>query len=144
MFYGELQGFVKEPANYFFYKNHLFLKESTYPYLNKDHQLMIGDKIFTEGSNPAIDQFYLSRLNEYKSLFKEKTISLKISCQYEARTMGGVKEDILLQMFESDQSFIFLASKEIHMMTRKDRMLHYVSDFMFSKAFFLDLQFKAN
>ena len=145
-FLGNIQGFVKETSNFFFYHNHLFLKESTYPYLSQqNHELMVGNKISKEGANQAIEQFYGTRLNDYKTIFKEKIRSFKISCQYQAQTMGTVKEDIVLHMMESDKSLIFLASKEIHITTRKDRLLRYVSDFMLSKEFFqTDLQFSPN
>ncbi|MHB8481777.1 MAG: hypothetical protein ACYDBV_03425 [Nitrospiria bacterium] len=145
-FHENIQGFVKEPANYFFYKNQLFLKESTYPYLNKNHRLMVGDQVPEEESDQAIDHFYANRLDLYKKTFNGKINSFKISCQYQGQTMGAVKEDLLLNVMESEKSFIFLASKEIHMMTRKkDQALRYISDFMFSKEFFeKNLQFSPN
>ncbi len=145
-FYTELSGYVKEPANYFFFRNRLFLKESTYPFLNKSHQSIVGDKIFTEGVNQALDQFYNTQLQEYQKVFNGKSVSFKISCQYRLQTMGHNKEEVLLHLFETDKSFIFLADKKIHLATRKkDSVLRFVSRFMMNKAFFREgLHFKPN
>jgi hypothetical protein len=145
-FFMELSGYVKEPANYFFFRNYLFLKESTYPFLNKSHQSIVGDKILTEGVNQALDQFYDTQLKEYQKVFNGKSDSFKIICQYRLQTMGNNKEEVLLHLFETDKSFIFLADKTLHLATRKrDSTLRFVSRFMMSKAFFREgLHFKPN
>jgi hypothetical protein len=145
-FYQELSGYVKEPANYFFFRSRLFLKESTYPFLNKSHQSIVGDNIFTEGVNQALDQFYDTQLQEYQKVFNGKSDLFKITCQYRLQTMGSSKEEVLLHLFETDKSFIFLADKKIHLATRKkDSVLRFVSRFIMSKAFFREgLHFKPN
>jgi hypothetical protein len=144
-FYGNLQGYVKEPANYFFFNDRLFLKESTYPYINKDQFTLIGEKKMKTGADQALDQFYQERLKEYRKMFNERVKTFKVSCEYPPQTMGRVKEDIVLSMMETEDSILFLADKHIHMVMRKDNSLRYVSDFSFSKAFFREqLHFKPN
>ena len=144
-FYGYLSGYVKEPANYFFYNNRLFLKESTYPYISKEQFTLIGEKKMRTGADQVLDQFYQERLKEYRKIFNERVKSFKISCEYPPQTMGRVKEDVVLNMMETEDSILFLADKHIHMVMRKDNSLRYVSDFSFSKAFFREqLHFKPN
>ncbi|MFI5303935.1 MAG: hypothetical protein ACHQYP_03975 [Nitrospiria bacterium] len=144
-FYQNFQGYVKEPSNYFFYNNRLIFKESTFPFVNKENITVIGEKKMNGGANQVLDQYYQDRLRMYQDLFKEKIKTYKINCDYPPQTMGRVREDLFLNLMESDNSFIALADKHFHMVMRKDESLRYISDFSFSKSFFREqLHFKPN
>lgn len=144
-FYLNLQGFVKEPTNYFFYNNHLFLKESTFPYINKSKQTVVGTREMKGGANQALDQYYQDQIKNYQAMFDGRIKTYKISCEYPPQTVGRVREELVLNMMESNDSIIFLADKYFHMVIRKDDSIRYVSDFSFSKAFFREqLHFKPN
>jgi len=144
-FYRNLQGYVKEPANYFFYNNRLFLKESTYPYINKEQVIQIGTEKVKGGADRLLDQFYQDRLTEYRKRFAGQVKVYQIRCEYPPQPMGRIREDVQLNLMESADSLLFLADKRFHMIMRKDDTLRYVSEFAFSKAFFRQqLQFKEN
>lgn len=144
-FYRNLQVYVQEPSNFFYHKNKLFLKESTYPYINQDQYTVIGAEKMKGGADLALDHFYQNRLHEYLQKFDGRVKTFKIVCEYPPRSMGRVKEEVLLNMMESKNSITFLADKQFHMVMRKDSSLRYISDFSFSKAFFREeLQFKSN
>jgi hypothetical protein len=144
-FYRDLQIYVQEPANYFYYKNKSFLKESTYPFINQDQFTVIGAEKMKGGADLALDRFYQVRLKEYLKLFNGQMKTFKITCEYPPQSLGRVKEEVLLNILESKDSFVFLADKQFHMVMRKDNSLRYVSDFSMSKAFFREeLQFKTN
>lgn len=145
MFYKLLQVHSIGPENYFFLNDHLFLKEQTYPYFLKEGKSIVGKETLTAGADPALDRFYQDRLEFYRKAFQNQIVSYHILCDYPPTELGRVKENLLLHVIEDKETFHFLADKQVHLITRKDRAQRFISEFSFSGKFLRDgLQFWKN